>query len=317
MKKPVTLFLLAFFLFAITTFAQVTKSICITIDDLPANSTQPNIERFEFITTQLLKTLKEYKVPAIGFVNEIKLNGEGAGQVERYRALLRAWVDQGMELGNHTYSHMDYNQNSVEAFEKDIIKGETVTNQLFASDHNRVKYFRHPYLHSGNTKQKQDDLRNLLKKLNYTEAPVTIDNSEWIFARGYDIALDKKDSIMAMRIGNEYIQYMMQKVSYYEKQSEKLFNRNIAQVLLIHANSLNANYLALLLKALKANGYQFETLTETLKDTAYTSLSEYVGNGGISWIDRWAITQRKPKDFFAGEPRTPDYILKYAGLDSE
>jgi peptidoglycan/xylan/chitin deacetylase (PgdA/CDA1 family) len=209
MKTLSRLSLIALFLFTAAAFAQNTKSICITIDDLPANSTEHTIGRFEFITNQLLTTLKENHVPAIGFVNEIKLEEGGVQQTSRYRALLKAWVDHGMELGKHTYSHMDYNQNSLDSFKNDIIKGETFTDQLFISNPKRVKYFRHPYLHSGNTKQKQDELRSVLKKLNYIEAPVTIDNSEWIFARAFNNALDKKDSIMANRIGKEYIQYMM------------------------------------------------------------------------------------------------------------
>ena len=42
-------------------------------------------------------------MPAVGFVNESKLYREG--QVDARIALLRAWRDGGVELGNHTLSH--------------------------------------------------------------------------------------------------------------------------------------------------------------------------------------------------------------------
>jgi hypothetical protein len=64
-------------------------------------------------------------------------------------------------------------------------------------------------------------------------------------------------------------------------------------------------------------GYEFINLDEALKDEAYKSPDTFTGRGGISWMDRWALTQGKTKDFFAGEPRTPEYIMKYAEVDSE
>ena len=312
----VTTSLLLFFISLARKAQQEVRAICVSIDDLPANSIDPSDERFSYITSHLLETFDKYKVPAIGFVNEGKLYPQGQRSVQR-ESLLGHWHDRGFELGNHTYSHIDINNTSLDQYQKDIVKGGQITDSLYHDSPRRVKYFRHPFLHCGNSDEKRTGLTALLQKLHYVEAPVTIDNSEWIFARAYDIALQKKDIETSRRIGNDYVTYMMQKVKYFESQSRALFKRNISHILLIHANTLNADWLGNLLQALGTYGYQFVSMGKALEDNAYATENRFVGNAGISWLHRWAITQRKPREFFAGEPTTPKYILEYSGIESE
>jgi hypothetical protein len=112
------------------------------------------------------------------------------------------------------------------------------------------------------------------------------------------------------KIGSDYIDYMESKLKYFERQAYLLFGREINQILLLHANLLNGNYLDSLAKMFLKNNYEFVTMEEALKDNAYqTSITVY-GKWGISWIDRWALSQGKKGDFFKGEPATPDYIKK-------
>ena len=89
-------------------------------------------------------------------------------------------------------------------------------------------------------------------------------------------------------------------------------NRPIPQILLIHANSINADFLGKLLSELKNRGYSFITLDEALKDNAYKSTDKYTGKGGISWLHRWALTQGKRGEFFKGEPEVPANIDELA-----
>jgi len=46
------------------------------------------------------------------------------GEVDARIALLQQWVDAGMILGNHTYSHPDFNTLTIQQFQDEIIKGE-------------------------------------------------------------------------------------------------------------------------------------------------------------------------------------------------
>lgn len=85
----------------------------------------------------------------------------------------------------------------------------------------------------------------------------------------------------------------------------------------MHANSINADHFDELLAELKKRGYKFITLEKALKDPAYSSPDTFIGGGGISWLDRWALTRGVPGGFFAREPRTPEFVMKLAGVNSE
>ena len=114
------------------------------------------------------------------------------------------------------------------------------------------------------------------------------------------------------RIGTEYIVYMESKLKYFEKQAHRLFNREINQILLLHASLLNADYMDSLAKMFVRNNYEFVSMEKALEDDAYeTGITAY-GNWGISWIDRWALSLGKKGEFFKDEPITPDYISKLA-----
>jgi peptidoglycan/xylan/chitin deacetylase (PgdA/CDA1 family) len=307
-------FFICFCLMISSTTAQIsTRKICITMDDLPAATTEPSQSRWQFITTGVLRAFQDYQVPAIGFVNEGKLSINGEASDER-KLLLKQWFDAGFELGNHTWSHIDYNTHTPEQFEDDLVNGEKFIDKLYAGTPNRIRYFRHPFLHCGDTQAKKDALEKILEKHGYTTAPVSVDNSDWIFARAYDIALEKKDSAMQHKLREDYVPYMMSKVNYYETQSHDLLGRNMTHILLMHANTINAVCLPNLLAALRQDGFEFVSLAAALKDPAYKTTDNFVGRAGISWIHRWAITQQKPKTFFGKEPATPLYVQQYSGL---
>ena len=80
------------------------------------------------ITQRLLKTITDNKIPAVGFVNERKLFVRG--ETDRRIAFLQMWLDAGMELGNHTFSHILIDRNTLDAYKEDVIRGETVIGML-------------------------------------------------------------------------------------------------------------------------------------------------------------------------------------------
>lgn len=288
-------------------------SMTVTIDDLPLVSLIQTPENYQEVTKKLLHTLQEYKVPAIGFVNEGKLYDNGQLDSSRLQ-LLQDWLDAGQELGNHTFGHPDYHHISFEQFSANILKGEKLTRPLVEQNNSSFRYFRHPFLHTGNSLEKKQLLDSFLLQHNYTVAPVTIDNSEWIFARAYDNALLKEDSTLLKKIGEAYVTYMNEKTVFFENNAQELFERAIPQTLLIHANTLNADWLDKLLEVYQKRGYQFVSLETALKDPAYQSADEYTGRGGITWLHRWALTKKVDKSFYKGEPMCPEFIQEVAGI---
>jgi peptidoglycan/xylan/chitin deacetylase (PgdA/CDA1 family) len=292
------------------------RTVAVTIDDLPVNSLRNDVTTQTTITRKLLRAIKSHRVPAIGFVNEAKLL-TNSQRDERRVALLRMWLDAGLDLGNHTYSHPDINRTPLDAFKEDVVRGEEVTSGLLKIKGRSMRYFRHPFLHAGKTLETKREFEKFLAERGYRIAPVTIDNSEWIFARAYENAMVRGDKQMAKRVAEAYIPYMDQKFAYFEQQSIALFGYEMKQVLLIHANALNADYFDQLAQMIEKRGYRFISLDEALTDKAYASPDAYAGPAGITWIHRWAITAGKSADFFRGEPRTPDFVLKEAGIAAE
>lgn len=292
------------------------RTVAVTIDDLPVISLRNDLTSQAAITSKLLHAIKAHRVPAIGFVNENKLLTNGKLDEKRI-AFLRMWLDAGLDLGNHTFSHPDLHRIPLDTFKEDVIRGEEVTRGLLKARGRELRYFRHPFLHSGNNIETKREFEKFLAERGYRIAPVTIDNSEWIFARAYERALIRGDKQMAKRVADAYISYMDKKFAYFEQQSTALFGYEMKQTLLIHANALNADYFGSLARMIKKRGYQFISLEEALTDKAYASPDAYAGPGGITWIHRWAITAGKDGDFFRGEPSTPAFVLKEAGLGAE
>lgn len=282
--------------------------MCITIDDLPVvNYGVQDQTVLGNIVKKQVAALSAYQIPAIGFVNANKLYVNE--QLDPFRvSLLNMWLDHDLELGNHTYSHPDYNKVTLSDFTSDLVKGEYPLKELLVNKGRKLRYFRHPYLHLGNTKAKYDSLNDFLALHEYITAPITIDNEDYLFALAYHRAHQKGDTSLMNRIGRDYLDYMEKKVNYYEEQSQKLFGRNISQILLIHASELNGDYLPQLISLYQSKGYSFISIEQSLLDTAYSTPITAHGNWGISWIHLWALSQGKKREFFGSEPETPAYI---------
>ena len=289
-----------------------TRQVAITIDDLPMVSVAGNeIGTAERVTRDLVAALVRHKVPSIGFVNERKLQTNGKVDPRRV-ALLQRWLDAGQDLGNHTYSHPDLHATPIADFEREVLEGEKVTRELLRAAGRTLRFFRHPFLHTGRDVETRARLEAFLRQHGYRVAPVTIDNYEYIFAAAFDRAGLRNDGAAQQKVVTTYLEYMENVVAYYEQQSQAILGREIPQTLLLHANALNAAAFDDLARMLVRRQYAFITLDEALKDPAYTSPDRYYGAGGITWLHRWAITAGKPGKIFVGEPAVPAWIEQMA-----
>jgi peptidoglycan/xylan/chitin deacetylase (PgdA/CDA1 family) len=289
-------------------FAQQ-KQVCFSIDDLPVVDYGLGSPGFQNrITDKLLSELKKHEIQAIGFVNEGKMYDAEGKVIALQKENLEKWLKYGMDLGNHTLRHKDFNTTDFKVYTAEIVKGEKISKALLRKYGKKMKYFRHPFLHVGANKERADSLENFLGKHAYVAAPVTIDNEDYVFAKAYQKALLSKDTILALTIGKDYINYMEQKIFHFEKMSQELFERQIPQILLIHANLLNADFVGQLAEIYIKNGYKFATMDQVMADKVYKTPVTKFGKYGISWLDRWALSMGKKGDIFKGDPETPKYV---------
>ena len=124
-------------------------------------------------------------------------------------------------------------------------------------------------------------------------APVTIDNDEYIYAYGYHKAAVEGDSASMRIIAYDYLDYMKNTIRHYEQLSRDFLGREIPQILLVHDNELNADYLAFLLDFLKHKNYEFVEMETALKDSVYDSKTLPTEHG-YSWMIRWEKAEGLP-----------------------
>lgn len=290
------------------------RTMTVTFDDLPVVRFQNDIAAQESVTEDLVRAIVTHRIPAIGFVNEQKLDGADRKPDRRRVALLRRWLDAGLELGNHTWSHPSLHNTPLADYESEILRGERVLRPLLAEYGKAPRFFRHPYLQTGRDLATRDSVTAFLTAHDYRVAPVTVDNADYIFAAAYDSLHATGDSAAAVRVRTEYVQYMEDVVVFYEGQAHAIAGRPIPQILLVHASRLNADAFDAIASRLSARGYDFIPLEQALRDSIYASPDRYTGNGGITWLHRWAITRNLPKSIFQGEPVVPDWIVRVSGF---
>lgn len=274
------------------------RELAITIDDLPrGGDAQLSQEADLAMTEKLLAPFQQEGIPLIGFVNECH-------HTEELERILQLWVKAGADLGNHTCSHPDLNSTSVNDFQNEIVNGERITTAVLG---HRPRYFRYPFLHTGRHSGTKQQIESFLTDRGYRNAPVTLDNDDYIFAHLYASALTRDDAAMSMRIREAYIHYLEAIFAFFEERAREVTGSDIRQILLIHASQLNADVMPRLLKMIRNRGYRFVTLDRALSDPAYKLPDAYVGTRGISWIHRWAESKGIPPK---REPDEPDWVLR-------
>jgi peptidoglycan/xylan/chitin deacetylase (PgdA/CDA1 family) len=299
------LVVLCSFLTAPVLFAQAPpRQIAITIDDLPSNSVGLNGKDTYALNAKLVATLKQNQVPTVGFVNEKKLYVRN--EVDQRIDALRVWLDAGLELGNHTFSHMSLSQATLTDWKDDVIRGESVTTMLMAEHKMKLRYLRHPYLAVGRDIETRRAAEQFLVQRGYRIAPITMDAWDWMYTVGYDIARRNADTAQQQKLVSSYLDYTNQVFDYNEKLSKQLLGYEPKQILLLHCNWLEADHIGDLLETLRKRGYKFISLEDALSDEAYSVPDNFVGEDGTGWIDHWAVTRGMPPQ---QAPAFPQWVI--------
>jgi peptidoglycan/xylan/chitin deacetylase (PgdA/CDA1 family) len=281
------------------------RVMAVTVDDLPALPPR-DIAEMRRITDGVLAALKHHHVTAVGFVNENKL--EPVGERAARLALLRSWLDAGHDLGNHTHSHLDLQRVALEEYERDVLRGEPGIRELLAERGRAPRWFRHPFTHTGPTREVRSAFDAFLAEHGYTVAPFSIENADYMFDLLRRNAAAQGDAATGARLRAAYVEHTLAVTEHMESVSRETFGREVPQVLLIHANGTNAAALDETLGRLASRGYRFATLDEALADPAWRSPDEYIGPQGPSWLHRFRVAKDLPVRLDL-EPDPPKWVL--------
>jgi peptidoglycan/xylan/chitin deacetylase (PgdA/CDA1 family) len=264
--------------------AAQTRTVALTFDDLPLTGSK-DLAEAQSVNRALLDALKRHHAPAIGFVNEKTVEELGT---EKGKRILEQWVQQGFDLGNHTSSHADLNNIALEQFKQEVVTGESSFRPILAEAGKTPRFLRFPFNHSGDTKEKHDSVAAFLKRRGYEVAACTIDNEDYLFNATYIQMLAKKDDTSAAKLRTEYLAYTAIEIDYYASLHKQIFGREIPQVMLLHANRLNADVLDEILSIFENKQYRFVSLEAAQSDPAYRVPDTFVTKFGPMWGYRWA-----------------------------
>jgi peptidoglycan/xylan/chitin deacetylase (PgdA/CDA1 family) len=284
-------------------FAQERK-VAITIDDLPYAGGVVDTKA-EVANRKLLAGLQSHHLPVTGFV--IQKGAESASGI----GILKAWIELGFDLGNHTYSHPDINVLSIEQIEQEIVRGESAVGPLMKEAGKKLTFFRFPMNHTGDTKAKHDEIAAFLKQRGYRAATCTIDTSDYLFNDAYVRMLANNDSAAVEKLRGEYLAYTNTEIDYYAALNKQVLGYEPPEVMLLHDNRLNADVIEQVLRLFEEKRYGFVSLDEAQSDAAYHTPETYITKFGPMWGYRWA-NERNVKVNGSLETDPPKWIMDLA-----
>jgi peptidoglycan-N-acetylglucosamine deacetylase len=237
--------------------------IALTFDDLPVHGPLPQGLTREDIATDIIHALKAVNAPPIyGFVNAKWLESDpSTAQV------LQLWRDAGFPLGNHTFTHMDPNTNSLEDFEQNILADEPTLKKIM--DGQDWHWLRFPFLHEGETPDKHQAIMDFLKQHNYRVAQITLSFGDYNYNEPYARCLAKNDQRGIEQLKQSYLDGADEQLTDGPKIANLIYGRDIKHIMLLHIGGFETVMLPKLLDLLQQRGWKLITLPKAESDAAY------------------------------------------------
>jgi peptidoglycan/xylan/chitin deacetylase (PgdA/CDA1 family) len=234
--------------------------VALTLDD--PTLTLGSVVRWPEANSRILKAIFDKNVHAALFVCGMRVDETDGAK------LLSAWDQAGHLICNHSYSHKFYGeQTSYADFAVDFLKNEKV----IAPYHNRTALFRYPFLKEGDTADKRDRFRALLKERGYRVGHVTIDASDWYVSQRYVDQLSKKPKTTIAPYRDYLIAHLLDRAAFYRQLALDVLGRDIRHTLLMHFNPLNAFVLPEVMSAFETAGWQWIDASLAFEDPVFRS----------------------------------------------
>jgi len=270
--------------------------VALTFDDLPAAGNLPAGMNRTKIATALSAELKASHLEGTyGFVNAVKLENDPDAQ-----QALHIWIDAGMNIGSHTWSHISLTDNSAEAYEKEIALNEPALAQY--AQVRDWHWFRFPYLWEGDTLEKRHAVRNYLREHNYRTAQVTLDFEDYAWNDAYARCSVKPDAEAITWLKQSYLENAAEYIRLGREEERIAFGHEIPNVLLLHATAFTTLMLPDLVELLRKDGFRFAALAEVEQDPAYALDPDAALKNGGTLPDQFMDSHKLPYPKFKEKP---------------
>lgn len=248
--------------------------VAVTVDDLPGSRAYPGWPKSRIVET-IVRALLAHRVPVpVGFVNGIYGEDPDAQQA------LRSWLEAGLPVGNHSYSHLSANAQDAAAFGADVARNRAWLAQR-ASPAQHSSYFRYPFLERGASAEQRAAIRRSLHEQGYRIVNTSLDFADWAFVDAYMRCLARADEFALTRLTSAYLENARAALFWSAETAERVFNRAIPQVLLLHAGAPTAINIGALLTEYEQQGVTWISIEEALTDPAFAEEVERdQGNAG-------------------------------------
>ena len=233
--------------------------IAVTMDD-PTTSVSPNIAWRE-ANRAILDTLDKWGLKIALFVCGMRVDSPQG------KELLGQWDEAGHLICNHSYSHLNFNsaQKSYDDFAADFTRNEP----LIKPYRRFTRLFRYPFLKEGDTAEKRDRFRALLKQSGYGVGHVTIDASDWYVDERMNARLDKQPAANTEPYGDYLQAHLLDRAAFYRQLALDVLGHEIAHTLLLHHRMINALYLEDVIGAFSDKGWQWIDARRAFDDPVF------------------------------------------------
>jgi peptidoglycan/xylan/chitin deacetylase (PgdA/CDA1 family) len=237
--------------------------VAFTFDD-PTTEGATNLKWTE-LNERILNTLSRHKLRAVLFVVGKRVNSSDG------RQLVASWDRAGHLIGNHSYSHLYFNNSSgsdavtLTEFESDFLRNEP----FIRSYQHFTRLFRYPYFKEGDTVAKRDGMRAFLEEHQYRIGRATIDASDWAIDRRMGKRVEAQPQADLTGYREYFLHHIWERAQFYDSLARRALRASVRHTLLLHHNALNALFLGDVITMFRRNGWKPIDADCAYKDSVY------------------------------------------------
>jgi peptidoglycan/xylan/chitin deacetylase (PgdA/CDA1 family) len=245
--------------------------VSLTIDDPDVACTLP----WRQANRRLLDALDSRHLKATLFVCGRRVADPEGGR------LIGEWDEAGHGIGSHSYSHLTFlRRTSYEDFAADFLRNEP----MVAPYRNRVRLFRYPLLKEGDTADKRDRFRTLLRANDYRVGHVTIDGSDWYVNQRWIERRRTRGATGPERYSDFLLTHLVDRATYYRQLMREVVGHDVPHTLLVHYHELMAVSLNELLGGFERAGWEWVNADRAFAHPVYQRTPETLPAGeSLAW----------------------------------